>query len=122
MTKGLASHVDADIALLEESFGAGRCRYDQMVPDIYALYERHGFDPAKVTPQNARRYLVQKMQSYCGCGSGEQKEEVCDARGIFVAYVCSECREQRLAGYRPDIFTDSLMSRLTRMVGEGGEQ
>ena len=43
----------------------------------------------------------------CSCGSGQYREEVCDARGIFVAYVCDACRAERLAGYRPEIFTDA---------------
>jgi hypothetical protein len=43
----------------------------------------------------------------CPCGSGEPREEVCDARGIFVAFVCDHCRERRLAGFRPEILTDS---------------
>jgi hypothetical protein len=34
------------------------------------------------------------------------REAVYDARGIFVAYVCEQCRERKLSGYRPDIFTD----------------
>jgi hypothetical protein len=42
----------------------------------------------------------------CSCGSGLPREEVCDARGIFVAYVCPQCRERRLSGYRNDIFAD----------------
>jgi hypothetical protein len=43
----------------------------------------------------------------CQCGSGKPREEVCDARGIFVAFVCDRCRKQRLAGFRPEIFTDA---------------
>ena len=43
----------------------------------------------------------------CPCGSGDYPEAVHDARGIFVAYVCDKCRRDKLAGYRPDIFTDS---------------
>jgi hypothetical protein len=42
----------------------------------------------------------------CSCGSGEPREEVCDAKGIFVAYVCDHCRKRRLGGYRPEIFED----------------
>lgn len=42
----------------------------------------------------------------CPCGSGEPREAVYDARNIFVAYVCDECRDRKLRGYRPDIFTD----------------
>jgi hypothetical protein len=43
----------------------------------------------------------------CNCESGEQREAVYDAKGIFVAYVCHKCRKQKLKGYRPEIFTDS---------------
>lgn len=46
------------------------------------------------------------MLKECPCGSGEWPEAVHDARGIFVAFVCSECRAEKLKGYRPDIFTD----------------
>ena len=42
----------------------------------------------------------------CACGSGEYSEAVHDARGIFVAYVCSKCHKDKLSGYRKDIFTD----------------
>ena len=40
----------------------------------------------------------------CSCGSGLARDEINDARGIFVAYVCDECRDERLNGYRPEIF------------------
>lgn len=43
----------------------------------------------------------------CPCGSGEYPEAIYDARGIFVAYVCDECKKEKLAGYRPEIFQDS---------------
>jgi len=43
----------------------------------------------------------------CPCGSGEYPEDIVDARGIFVAYVCDKCRKEKLSGYRSDIFTDS---------------
>lgn len=39
--------------------------------------------------------------------SGEWVEEVCDARGIYIAKVCDKCREEKLAGYRPEIFSDT---------------
>lgn len=42
----------------------------------------------------------------CNCGSGEPREAILDARGIFVAYVCSKCEKQTKAHYRPEIFTD----------------
>ena len=43
----------------------------------------------------------------CTCGSGQFPEAVHDARGIFCCYVCDACREEKLAGYRSDIFSDS---------------
>lgn len=49
----------------------------------------------------------QGMKPYCPCQSGEYREEIYDARGIFVAFVCDKCRNDRLNGYRADIFTDS---------------
>lgn len=42
----------------------------------------------------------------CRCGSGLKREEVLDARGIFVAYVCPQCRAGRLRSFRPEIFED----------------
>jgi hypothetical protein len=43
----------------------------------------------------------------CPCGSQLHPEEVHDARGIFVARVCNNCKHERLSKYRDDIFTDS---------------
>lgn len=42
----------------------------------------------------------------CNCGSGEYQEAEYDARGIFLTYVCSKCRTQKLSGFRPDVLTD----------------
>jgi len=58
--------------------------------------------------------------SLCSCGSGQYREPVHDARGIFVAYVCDACRDQRLQGYRPEIFTDADYDRkifIDRVLG-----
>ena len=41
----------------------------------------------------------------CPCGSGEFPEAEYDAQGIFLCYVCSECREEKLSHYRPEILT-----------------
>lgn len=43
----------------------------------------------------------------CRCGSGEPREELLDARGIFVSYVCSHCGPDVKRSYRPEIFTNS---------------
>ena len=42
----------------------------------------------------------------CSCGSGLARDAIHDARGIFVAYACDGCREERLGRYRPEIFED----------------
>lgn len=42
----------------------------------------------------------------CGCGSGEIRRALVDARGIFCAYVCDKCEQKKRSGYRPDIFSD----------------
>lgn len=47
------------------------------------------------------------IDGMCSCGSGKERQAVCDARGIFVAYVCDDCEKEKLSGYRKDIFTDS---------------
>jgi hypothetical protein len=46
------------------------------------------------------------MRKECTCGSGEWPQAIYDARNIFVTYVCSECRTEKLRGYRPEIFTN----------------
>jgi hypothetical protein len=45
--------------------------------------------------------------STCNCGSGFPKEAEYDARGIFLTYVCSECRREKLSHYRQDVLTDA---------------
>ena len=42
----------------------------------------------------------------CTCGSNEIGEEIYDARGIYVTIVCDKCKEEKLKGYRSDIFSD----------------
>lgn len=42
----------------------------------------------------------------CPCGSGEESEEVHDAKGIYIGRVCDRCRKERLAGFRPEVLTD----------------
>ncbi|HEV3341106.1 MAG TPA: hypothetical protein VG125_12140 [Pirellulales bacterium] len=50
--------------------------------------------------------MPQFIDRPCPCGSGLPSEEVLDARGIYVARVCDACRQEKLAGFRPEIFTD----------------
>ena len=42
----------------------------------------------------------------CACGSGLAPEPHYDARGIFACYACDKCRERKMAGFRPEVFTD----------------
>lgn len=57
----------------------------------------------------------------CNCGSGLERFEVSDARGIFVAYVCDECEGRKLSGYRKDIFTDPQYPADEPIEPDGGE-
>jgi hypothetical protein len=42
----------------------------------------------------------------CSCGSGEEHWAEFDARGIFLTYVCEQCRDQKLKKYRKDVLDD----------------
>lgn len=42
----------------------------------------------------------------CPCGSGLEREELLDARGIFCCYICDRCHKQAEMKYRPDVLTD----------------
>jgi hypothetical protein len=43
----------------------------------------------------------------CSCGSGKQRSELRDARGIFCTFICSKCEAEKRKRFRPEIFTDS---------------
>lgn len=42
----------------------------------------------------------------CVCGSGLIGFEEYDARGIYLARCCENCRDERLAYFRPEILDD----------------
>lgn len=46
-------------------------------------------------------------QRNCLCGSNNPSRALHDARGIFCAYVCDECEEEKKAKYRPEIFINA---------------
>lgn len=50
--------------------------------------------------------VFQERNRLCDCGSLEKRTPIYDARGLFVIYVCSKCRNLKLLKYRSDIFTD----------------
>lgn len=60
---------------------------------------------------------VQRIR-LCGCGSLKHYEDIYDARGIFVTRVCDNCREEKLRGYRPEIFVDSQYDTYGECVEE----
>ncbi len=41
----------------------------------------------------------------CPCGSGEFPQALSDGHGIFLCYVCDQCKAKKMAGYRPDIMS-----------------
>lgn len=43
----------------------------------------------------------------CPCGSGQMRSPLVDARGIFCAFICDQCEEEKRAKYRPEIFDDA---------------
>ena len=46
------------------------------------------------------------MITPCPCGSGETRRDLIDACGIFCAFVCDACEEEKRKEFRPEIFTD----------------
>ena len=43
----------------------------------------------------------------CSCGSGLPRYELLDAAGIFCAYVCDFCEEEKKSKFNPTIFDTS---------------
>jgi len=62
--------------------------------------------------------MTQYSYKPCDCGSGVTWRPVEDARGIFVAYVCSKCEKEKLGGYRKEIFYDPSYSTIEMIEDE----
>ena len=43
----------------------------------------------------------------CPCGSGRMSYWQHDARGIPLCRTCDKCHKEKMAGYRPEVLTDS---------------
>lgn len=43
----------------------------------------------------------------CPYGSGKMSRWQFDARGIELCRTCEDCHEEKMAGYRPEVLTDS---------------
>lgn len=46
------------------------------------------------------------MAKLCSCGSGLERDELYDARGIFCTFMCAKCEKEKRAHYRAEIFDD----------------
>jgi len=49
-------------------------------------------------------YVPMDDMDLCSCGSGKERFELTDARGIFCGYVCDDCVGEMSAKFRPEIF------------------
>ena len=47
------------------------------------------------------------MAKLCNCGSGLERDELVDARGIFCAFVCDACETEKRGRFRAEIFEDA---------------
>lgn len=43
----------------------------------------------------------------CPCGSGKDSYWQYDARGIELCRTCTECHDEKMAGYRTDVLTNA---------------
>lgn len=46
------------------------------------------------------------MSKLCPCGSGQPREELRDARGMFCTFICDRCEREKRGRYRADVFDD----------------
>ena len=54
-----------------------------------------------VIDKGVREFVTHTM--LCSCGSGKEPWAEYDGRGIYLCKVCTKCRREKLAGYRPEI-------------------
>jgi len=47
------------------------------------------------------------MSRPCPCGSGKPSSWQYDARGIELCRTCENCHQRKMAGYRPEVLTNS---------------
>ena len=89
----------------------GRKTLDPAITDkLIAHKTEDGYvyiDPAG-TLQDLRdaECVAEEREARCSCGSGEQRIAAYDARGIFLTFVCSKCRKEKLSRYRADVLTN----------------
>ena len=85
--------------------------------EIAARYDyvdlNDGEDAVITRAEDCHKAIVQlldialdRVEAGCSCGSGLEKSAEYDARGIFLTYVCDDCRSAKLSRYRPDVLSD----------------
>ncbi len=57
----------------------------------------------------------------CACGSGRSRHALHDARGIFLTYVCSSCRAEKEAQFRPEVLWDAAYDADEPIDGDGDD-
>jgi hypothetical protein len=55
----------------------------------------------------------------CPCGSGLDSYWQNDARGIPLCRTCDKCHDSRMAGYRPEVLTNSNYEADEPIDGDG---
>lgn len=53
------------------------------------------------------------MTKPCPCGSGQPRFEIVDAAGIFCAFACDACEDEKRARFDPRIFDSRSTYTLT---------
>ena len=66
----------------------------------------------------AEENTLNRLYRLCACGSGEVQEAEYDGQGIFLCYVCSECREEKLSHFRPEILKPYTQADIDEPIEE----
>jgi hypothetical protein len=64
--------------------------------------------------------LIMRIRT-CMCGSGRSRYALHDARGIFLTYVCSSCREERTKQFRAEVLWDPTYDADEPIDGDGDD-
>ena len=65
--------------------------------------------------------LKELVHMPCICGSGLESQQLFDARGIYVSWVCRKCEQKVRSKFRPEIFTNSHYEVDEPIEDEGSE-
>jgi hypothetical protein len=70
----------------------------------YVRRQRPHAPITSITPRSPTIRFSFPILRLCFCGSGHIRRELCDAHGIFCAFVCDACEARKSAVYDPKIF------------------